>query len=156
MLASLAASVADRQLTPASAGSTCIPAVLTPGAQRTLLSCTPPQPPATSLNRYSLHGPLLWPKAQQPQPSRCAHCGGPRVFELQLMPALIHLTIEAAQMALDQGMRVDAAGGLLGGCGVAGCAQLVVVPRVQNEDMYTAGRVTVRRDYVCQPRAWPA
>uniref|UniRef100_A0A383VRP2 Programmed cell death protein 2 C-terminal domain-containing protein n=1 Tax=Tetradesmus obliquus TaxID=3088 RepID=A0A383VRP2_TETOB len=59
--------------------------------------------------RYSLGGPLLWPKASLPQPPPCAACGGPRAFELQLMPSLMQLSIEAAQMALEQHMPVDAA-----------------------------------------------
>jgi hypothetical protein len=55
-------------------------------------------------------GPLLWPKAQLPQPPACPACGGPRTFELQLTPSLMQLSIEAAQMALEQQLPVDTAG----------------------------------------------
>jgi hypothetical protein len=48
--------------------------------------------------RYCHGGALLWPQAEPPQPSRCARCGGARVFELQLMPALAQLALEAADM----------------------------------------------------------
>ena len=60
--------------------------------------------------RYSHSGPLLWPKAQAPQPRPCPSCGGPRVFEVQLMPALSQMVLEAAGMAQDQGLAVDADG----------------------------------------------
>lgn len=63
--------------------------------------------------RYSRGGPLLWPKAQAPQPQPCPSCGGPRVFEVQLMPALSQVVLEAAGMAAEQGIAVDADGEII-------------------------------------------
>ncbi|KAF8065777.1 PED1 [Scenedesmus sp. PABB004] len=57
--------------------------------------------------RYALGGALLWPRAAPPRPAPCGRCGGPRAFELQLTPALIQLTIEAAHMAHGAGLPVD-------------------------------------------------
>eukprot|EP00775_Hariotina_reticulata_P010797 gene10797-10953_t len=57
--------------------------------------------------RYSFSGVLLWPRTQLPKVANCAACGGPRVFELQLMPPLIQLTIEAAQMMRDIGQQLE-------------------------------------------------
>lgn len=70
--------------------------------------------PASLPHRYSHHGPLLWPSSQPPQPSPCPHCGGPRVFEVQLMPALSQMVLEAAVMMqeADLGAGVNAAGAL--------------------------------------------
>jgi len=42
-----------------------------------------------------------------PDVPHCAACGGPRVFELQLMPPLIQLTIEAAHLMRDIGGQVE-------------------------------------------------
>lgn len=59
---------------------------------------------------------MLWPQAKLPQPSPCQSCGGPRVFELQLMPALSQLVLEAAGMMQEMELAVDATGRLLLGC----------------------------------------
>jgi hypothetical protein len=45
-----------------------------------------------------------------PQPGSCPQCGVARVFELQLMPALSQMVLEAAGMMQELGMAFDAAG----------------------------------------------
>ena len=78
-----------------------------------------PPPSCVCCCRYSRDGPLLWPKAQAPQPLPCPSCGGPRVFEVQLMPALSQVVLEAAGMAAEQGLAVDADGEPTGGEGAS-------------------------------------
>ncbi|KAI8464747.1 MAG: programmed cell death protein 2 [Monoraphidium minutum] len=61
--------------------------------------------------RYCPGGPPLWPAAPPPVAAPCAACGGLCAFELQLMPALIQMLVEAADMergAAPEGGRADA------------------------------------------------
>lgn len=71
---------------------------------------------AVACCRYCHNGPVLWPQSKLPEPSPCQSCGGPRVFELQLMPALSQLVLEAAGMTQEMELDVDATGTLLQGC----------------------------------------
>lgn len=58
--------------------------------------------------RYAHRALPLWPSKEKPAPPPCGQCGGARVFEFQLMPACIHLAMEAADMHSEKGQLVDA------------------------------------------------
>lgn len=45
--------------------------------------------------RYRFNGEPVWPNSSKPEVPVCSRCGSSRVLELQLMPALIQLTLEA-------------------------------------------------------------
>mmetsp|Transcript_19793 Transcript_19793/g.47231 ORF Transcript_19793/g.47231 Transcript_19793/m.47231 type:complete len:415 (+) Transcript_19793:85-1329(+) len=53
--------------------------------------------------RYGFGAEVLWPSGEAPRPPPCSACGEPRVFELQLMPPLVHFLDEAADWARDGG-----------------------------------------------------
>jgi hypothetical protein len=58
-----------------------------------------PRPcPRPLLPRYCPGGAPLWPAPAAPTPPPCPACGAPRAFELQLMPALISMIVEAGDM----------------------------------------------------------
>jgi hypothetical protein len=67
-----------------------------------------PSSAAASSSSSSSSSGLLWPLARNPRPSPCPRCGAPRRFELQLMPALIAVALEAGQ---ELGMEVVVGGG---------------------------------------------
>eukprot|EP00887_Chlorella_sp_A99_P003066 scaffold9.g3066.t1 len=53
--------------------------------------------------RYSFGGEPLWPGRAPPVAQPCARCGGPRVFELQLMTPAIPYLEESADWLAEQG-----------------------------------------------------
>ncbi|GBF91672.1 hypothetical protein Rsub_03976 [Raphidocelis subcapitata] len=65
--------------------------------------------------RYCPGASPLWPHPTPPRPAACASCGAPRAFELQLMPALIQMVVEAGEME-----KADGGGGGGGGSGAGG------------------------------------
>ncbi|KAK9806867.1 hypothetical protein WJX72_005509 [[Myrmecia] bisecta] len=54
--------------------------------------------------RYSFGGKVLWPGSRPPAVPACDTCRRARVFEMQLMAPLIHLTEEAAEWLQGDGM----------------------------------------------------
>ena len=52
---------------------------------------------------HRLQGALLWPGRTAPLPPPCAACSGHTVFEMQVMPQLMHALSEAEAMMADAG-----------------------------------------------------
>lgn len=65
------------------------------GGAHNLGSCS--TMPSLTSTRYCRGGLPLWPTGEAPSAGPCAHCGGPRVFEMQLMAPVISLIMEATE-----------------------------------------------------------
>jgi pre-rRNA-processing protein TSR4 len=47
--------------------------------------------------RYCFGGPPLWAMEAHDEPDKCGACGGPRVYEMQLMPPLLYFLQQASK-----------------------------------------------------------
>ena len=62
--------------------------------------------------RYCHGGRVLWPSPFSPEPGLCPRCGSPRVFEMQLMPPLMSIILEASEaVEVDDGAEGKASRG---------------------------------------------
>lgn len=50
-----------------------------------------------TLYRYCFGGPPLWAMEAHDEPDKCGACGGPRVYEMQLMPPLLYFLQQASK-----------------------------------------------------------